>query len=58
MAGSIDASQFHVDIHGHIDEKNLQFALDELSFFANEIKVLGVYKRNSYRDKMKDSSLD
>jgi prephenate dehydratase len=58
MAGSMDASQFHVDIHGHIDEKNLQFALDELSFFANEIKVLGVYKRNSYRDKMKDSSLD
>jgi prephenate dehydratase len=58
MTGSMDASQFHVDIDGHIDEKKLQFALDELSFFANEIKVLGVYKRNSYRDKMKDLNLD
>ena len=54
MAGSMDASQFHVDIDAHIDEENFQLALEELSFFANEVKVLGVYKRNSYRDKMKD----
>ncbi|RLA80321.1 MAG: prephenate dehydratase, partial [Epsilonproteobacteria bacterium] len=49
------ASQFHVDIDGHTDEKRLQLALDELRFFANEVKVLGVYKRNPYRDKMKNS---
>ncbi|MCK5294541.1 MAG: prephenate dehydratase [Arcobacteraceae bacterium] len=53
MTGSMDASQFHVDIDGHTDEKNLQLALDELRFFANEVKILGVYKRDSYRDKMK-----
>lgn len=53
MTGSMNASQFHVDIDGHTDEKNLQFALEELRFFANEVKILGVYKRNPYRDKMK-----
>ncbi len=53
MTGSMDASQFHVDIDGHTDEKRLQLALDELRFFANEVKILGVYKRNPYRDKMK-----
>ena len=53
MTGSMDASQFHVDIDGHTDEKHLQIALDELKFFANEVKVLGVYKRNPYRDQMK-----
>ncbi len=53
MTGSMDASQFHVDIDGHIDEKRLQLALDELKFFATKVKLLGVYKRNIYRDKMK-----
>ena len=53
MTGSMDASQFHVDIDGHTDERNLQLALDELRYFANEVKVLGVYKRDSHRDKMK-----
>lgn len=53
ITGSMKASQFHVDIDGHTNEKNLQLALEELKFFANEVKILGVYKRNSYRDKMK-----
>lgn len=53
ITGSMKASQFHADIDGHTDEKNLQLALEELRFFANEVKILGVYKRNPYRDKMK-----
>ncbi|MEA3497489.1 MAG: prephenate dehydratase [Campylobacterota bacterium] len=53
MTGSMKASQFHADIDGHTDEKHLQLALEELKFFANKVKVLGVYKRDSYRDKMK-----
>jgi len=58
MTGSMDASQFHVDIDGHTDEKSLQLALDELRFFANEVKVLGVYKRDAHRDKMKVFDID
>ena len=58
MTGSMKASQFHVDIDGHTDEKRLQLALEELRFFADEVKVLGVYKRNPYRDTMKNIDLD
>ena len=53
LPGSIKATQFHIDIDGHISEKKLQFALEELKFFAKDVKQLGVYKRDSYRDIMK-----
>ena len=48
----MEASQFHIDIDGHISEKKLQLALEELKFFAKDTKLLGIYKRDSYRDIM------
>jgi prephenate dehydratase len=45
VPGSLQASQFHIDIDGHPDEKNLKLALEELTFFAKEIKYLGIYKK-------------
>ncbi len=53
VPGSMKATQFHIDIDGHISEKKLQLALEELKFFAKDMKQLGVYKRNPYRDVMK-----
>ncbi len=53
LPGSMKATQFHIDIDGHISEKKLQLALEELKFFAKDMKQLGVYKRNPYRDVMK-----
>ncbi|WP_072680034.1 prephenate dehydratase [Arcobacter sp. LA11] len=53
LPGSMKATQFHIDIDGHTSEKKLQLALEELKFFAKNMKQLGVYKRNSYRDIMK-----
>lgn len=47
VPGSLQASQFHIDIDAHPDEKNLKLALEELTFFAKEIKYLGIYKKNS-----------
>lgn len=58
ITGSMKASQFHVDIDGHTNEENLQLALEELAFFAKEVKILGVYKRNKYRDIMKTFNTD
>lgn len=49
MPGSLQCSQFHVDIDGHPDEKRLQLALEELEFFAKDIKFLGVYQKNECR---------
>ncbi len=45
VPGSLQASQFHIDINAHPDEKNLKLAIKELIFFAKEIKYLGIYKK-------------
>lgn len=41
--GSLQVSQFHIEIAAHPDEKKLKLALEELKFFAKDIKYLGVY---------------
>ena len=52
IPGTMNASQFHIDIDGHISERKMQFAIEELNFFAKDMKQLGIYKRDSYRDIM------
>ena len=44
----LPGSQFHIDIDGHIDSDIMRIALKEVSFFAEDVRILGVYK--SYRD--------
>jgi len=46
LPGSLQSSQFHIDIDAHPDEKNLKLAIEELAFFAKEIKYLGIYKKS------------
>lgn len=43
--GGMAVSQFHIDIYGHIDEKRMKLALEELAFFADKVKILGVYEK-------------
>jgi prephenate dehydratase len=45
----LQGSQFHIDIEGHIDSNNVKLALDELAFFANEVRVLGTYESHRHR---------
>lgn len=46
MDGSdFGATQFYCDFEGHIDDKSVQLAIEELDFFAKEIRILGVYPR-------------
>lgn len=37
-------SQFHIDIDGHIESGMMKLALSELAFFAEDVRVLGVYE--------------
>ena len=46
---SLQGSQFHIDIEGHIDSKSVKLALDELAFFADEVRILGTYKSHRHR---------
>jgi len=39
------------DVEGHPEQTALRHALEELAFFSREIRILGVYKRASFRDK-------
>lgn len=48
--GSLNASQFHVDIEGHPASAPLVRALEELHFFAEDVRVLGTYKAHSFRN--------
>jgi prephenate dehydratase len=49
--GSFRVAQFLLDVKGHPDERSLRLTLEELKFFAKEIKILGVYKAHGFRDK-------
>ncbi|MCK9491877.1 MAG: prephenate dehydratase [Sulfurimonas sp.] len=52
-SGTLTLSQFHIDIDGHPDEANVILALEELSYFANTVKMLGTYIPHSTRDKLR-----
>lgn len=47
--GQFTATQFLCDVEGHPEQPALRLALEELSFFSREIRILGVYKRALHR---------
>jgi prephenate dehydratase len=47
--GTFTATVFFADIEGHPSDRNVQLALEELSFFSTEIKVLGTYPAHDFR---------
>jgi prephenate dehydratase len=49
MDGSFAVAQFYADIDGHPDQKPVRLALEELSFFSREVRILGVYPASPFR---------
>ena len=47
--GTFNASMFYADIEGHPADRPVQLALEELSFFAAHLKLLGTYRASPYR---------
>ena len=43
LDGSFTATQFYADIEGHPDDRSVQLAFEELSFFTDHFHILGVY---------------
>ncbi len=43
------AAQFYCDVEGHPDSPALKRALEELAFFASEVRVLGTYPAHPFR---------
>ncbi len=48
--GSFTATQFYAEVEGHPDDRPVELALEELSFFCKHMKVLGVYPASPYRE--------
>jgi prephenate dehydratase len=49
LGGSFAATQFFADIEGHPDDVPVSHAFDELKFFCNEFRILGVYPQAAGR---------
>ena len=47
--GSFTATVFLADIEGHPSDRNVQLAMEELSFFSTELKILGTYPASDFR---------
>ncbi len=48
--GDFNKAQFYIDLDGHTEDQSVKGALEELSFYTEKLKVLGVYPKHSYRN--------
>jgi prephenate dehydratase len=44
-----NVARFYADVEGHIDERSLQLAFEELRFFAKRVDILGTYPAHIFR---------
>ncbi len=49
LDGNFTVAQFYADIEGHPDQRPVRLALEELSFFSREVRILGVYPASAFR---------
>ena len=49
IEGEFIATQFLADVDGHPEEPGLARALEELSFFSREVRILGTYPAHPFR---------
>lgn len=44
------SARFYAEVLGHPDEPGLKMALEELAFFAKNLKIMGTYPAHSFRE--------
>jgi prephenate dehydratase len=49
LDGRFTATQFYADVDGHAADRPLKLALEELAFFCDELRILGVYPASPFR---------
>ena len=50
VGGNFTATQFYAEIEGHPDERSVQLALEEVGFFTQMMKLVGVFPAAGYRE--------
>jgi len=49
-----NVARFYADVEGHIEERSLQLALEELRFFAKRVDLLGTYPAHDFRNSTRE----
>src|SRR5699024_8451735 len=49
VGGRFAATQFLAEVDGHPDEPGVARALEELGFFTDQVKILGIYPADPFR---------
>ena len=49
VEGNFFATQFYADIEGDPSDRNVKLALEELTFFSREVRILGTYPADPFR---------
>ena len=42
-------TNFYLDFEGHLEEKSVQNAMEELGFHTESLDILGVYEASNFR---------
>lgn len=56
LEGGFTATQFYAEVDGHPEDLNLKRALEELEFFSRELRILGVYPADPFRETIKEAA--
>ena len=51
VKNTFDQTNFYLDLEGHIENTQVQKALEELGFHTQSLNILGVYEASSFRQK-------
>jgi prephenate dehydratase len=54
--GSFVSAQFYAEVDGHPETASVRLALEELTFYSDEVRILGVYPAHPFRKKIKKKS--
>lgn len=52
VGGGFAATQFYAEVDGHPEHRGLALALEELTFFSHEVRILGTYTAHPFRKSM------
>ena len=49
VKNTFDQTNFYLDFEGHLEDKLVQNAMEELSFHTEDLNILGVYESSEFR---------
>jgi prephenate dehydratase len=51
VKNTFEQANFYLDLEGHLEDKRVQSALEELGFHTVSLDILGVYESSKFRQK-------